>query len=285
MEDPYQRILPPTVDLLSMLKTNPDIFYETLSKLTNEDLRNLCNTNRSFYKLCNNDDFWEELWRHSFIKPIPKKDIKLNYEKENLLYSVSLILYNYENIKNDKRLKNIRYLLNEDIIKQRSLYFTIITDNIIDKSIKNRDIDVLLFIMIYLKEIDYLLEELIKNDDNVLVEKLLKNITNEDLINFIKRNKLSLLIQLPRSSNNCNEDLINLYFEYSKLDPFNMADSLEFAINSRCKNLIHILLQNLNDNASPNIIEYLVSHFTGNQEDEFKFVPLFRKYDRFSQEL
>lgn len=82
-------------DLLNLRRAAPDLFYRTLTSLTNSQLRGLCQRDKK-NQFCDNLEFWQKLWREKFQVEPPAISLLLlrrNYEEANLLDSLVEDIY------------------------------------------------------------------------------------------------------------------------------------------------------------------------------------------------
>jgi hypothetical protein len=272
-----------TYNLLAELKNNPDIFYLILSKLPNNTLRNLCKINKDFRNKCNTRNFWERLWIENYGKPIPEGNIRYNYLRRNLLFTVSSILYKnryYYKLGNMSR-KEIEIRLEVEKDYNVGSGGSIIDGYTLKKAIVYNELDIVLFVILNYIYGELLRKYLIENGDPEFIEEILSNLSENEKLQFAHKFRLNNLIDLPRTKDNCNKDLVNLYFKDNiNINTYYMdiAFALQKSLDHHCKKLTGIILQNLKKVKNTTFIENVVAELTKRTKDYNIWKPILEKY-------
>lgn len=116
-------------------------------------------------------------------------------------------------------------------------------------SIEYNKLDFLLFIFREAPVAFTIVEGLIKDTENAtFVDNFLSLLNENDMKKLVTTTPLDYLIRLPRKDDNCNRNLIDLYFKYldkSDFDVEKLVDSLELAKDLNCKDLFDDILTNI----------------------------------------
>lgn len=116
-------------------------------------------------------------------------------------------------------------------------------------AIKERNLDILLFIFREQSYVGQLIRKISNSGDVKLIEDFFNLLNKDDMKKLVTTTPLDILIRIPRYKDNCNEDLVNLYFEYfseNKLELSGLYRSLAIAKESHCPNLLKSIMDNIN---------------------------------------
>lgn len=117
-------------------------------------------------------------------------------------------------------------------------------------SIQHKKLDILLFIFRERPNVSVIMKNLVNYaKDPIFIEDFLNILNKKDRKKLATTTPLDILIKLPRTDDNCNEDLVDLYFEYlniQKIELSELTKALDIAKDSHCPNLLSSILSNIN---------------------------------------
>lgn len=118
---------------------------------------------------------------------------------------------------------------------------------LLSPALDNRDIDILSYFLKFPdKQIQTIvIDALIYKEDPYLVDAVLDTLTPEDKTRLVRNVDISTLIALPRGDDNCNEDLINSYFNTGRVSDPEIERLILNAKASHCQNLLGAVISNL----------------------------------------